>query len=99
MTGHASQTQRQLVDAKSPLFHNTTTLYEGTTISSISGPKLVPVCFASNGSPLIATLQVGGSSRLVVHCGFTSFYQRFWDDAGVSRFAVNCAGWLGGAEE
>lgn len=85
-------------DATSPLFHNITTLYEGTTISTVSGPGLVPVCCASDGSPLIATLQQEGSSRLVIHGGFTSFFERFWDDAGVSRFAVNCAGWLSGAD-
>lgn len=86
-------------DPRVPLFHNITTLYEGTTISSMSGPGLVPVCYASNGSPLIATLQREGSSRLVVHGGFTSFYKRYWDDAGVSRFAVNCAGWLAGGDD
>ena len=34
-----------------------------------------------------------------MHCGFTSLYERFWDDAGVSRFAVNVAGWLSEADK
>lgn len=85
-------------DRNSPLFHNVESLYEGTTISTVSGPLLTPVCYASNGLPLIATLKQAGSSRLLVHCGFTSFYERFWDDAGVSRFAVNVAGWLSDAD-
>lgn len=85
-------------DSKSTLFHNLTILYEGTTVSTMSGPGLVPVCYASNGAPLIATFQQKGSSRLVVHGGFTSFFRRFWNDEGVSRFAINCAAWLSGVE-
>jgi hypothetical protein len=97
-TLHARMDNGTGFDAESPLFHNITTLFEGTTVSTMSGRGLVPVCYASNGSPLIATLQQEGSSRLVVHGGFTSFFERFWDDAGVSRFAVNCAGWLSGTD-
>ncbi|MBN8625044.1 MAG: hypothetical protein J0M17_06120 [Planctomycetes bacterium] len=85
-------------DDASPLFHNVDALYEGTTISSVSGPKLSSVCYASNGLPLIATCEQPGSRRLLVHCGFTSFFPRYWDDAGVARFAVNAAGWLSDAD-
>lgn len=85
-------------DPRSPLFHNINKLFEGVTVSRVTGDGLVPVCLASNGSVLIATYQRAKSSRLVVHCGFTSFYQRYWDDAGICRFAANCAGWLGGID-
>lgn len=81
-------------DPAQPLFHNVETLFEGTTISGINSRYLTTVCYASNGRPLIGIYQQQGSSRLIVHCGFTSLYERFWDDAGVSRFAVNVAGWL-----
>lgn len=86
-------------DPKLPLFHNVETLFEGTTISSINSRYLTPVCYASNGLPLIGIYQPQGASRLLVHCGFTSLYERFWDDAGVSRFAVNVAGWLSEADK
>ncbi len=95
---HAGLAAEGGFDPISPLFHNITTLYEGTTVSTVAGPGLVPVCNASNGMPLISTFQKDESSRLVVHCGFTSFYQRFWNDAGISRFAANCAGWLSKAD-
>lgn len=85
-------------DAKSPLFHNVSALFEGRTISAVAGPGLVPVCYASNGAPLIATLQQPGSSRLVVFGGYTSMFKIFWQETGISRFAVNCAGWLGEAD-
>jgi len=85
-------------DGASRLFHNVDALYEGFTISSVAGSKLSPVCHASNGLPLIATYERPGSRRLLVHCGFTSFFPRYWDDAGVARFAVNAAGWLSDAD-
>ncbi len=78
-----------------PVFHNIETLWEGTTIANMKGGGLQPVCFASNGQPLIATLE-NGQSRFVVHGGWTSFYKQFWQDAGVKRLAVNVAGWLSG---
>ena len=96
---HARGTGNIGFDAAQPLFHNVETLYEGTTISHIRSRQLTTVCNASNGLPLIATYQQPGSSRLLVHCGFTSLYERFWDDAGVSRFAVNVAGWLSEADK
>jgi len=96
---HARENNTPGFDAKSPLFHNVETLFEGTTISSINSRYLTPVCYASNGLPLIGVYQQQGSSRLLVHCGFTSLYERFWDDAGVSRFAVNVAGWLSEADK
>ncbi|MBA4020652.1 MAG: hypothetical protein C0483_26125 [Pirellula sp.] len=96
---HAGETQRPGFDARLPLFHNVETLFEGTTISHINSRYLTPVCYASNGLPLIGIYQQEGSSRLLVHCGFTSLYERFWDDAGVSRFAVNVAGWLSEADK
>jgi hypothetical protein len=95
---HARQRSGGGFDAQSPLFHNVSALFEGRTVSTMSGPGLVPVCYASNGSPLIATLRQPGSSRLVVHGGFTSMYKSLWDESGISRFAVNCAGWLGEAD-
>lgn len=96
---HARENNAPGFDAKLPLFHNVETLFEGTTISSINSRYLTPVCYASNGLPLIGIYQQQGSSRLLVHCGFTSLYERFWDDAGVSRFAVNVAGWLSEADK
>jgi hypothetical protein len=86
-------------DPRYPIFHNVETLFEGTTISHINSRYLQTVAVASNGLPLIGVYQQPGSSRLLVHCGFTSLYERFWDDAGVSRFAVNVAGWLSEADK
>lgn len=88
-------------DRTCPLFHNVETLYEGITISSVqsSGRALKPVCWASNGKPLIATYEGNGRGRLIVHCGFTSFFSNFWTDAGVRRLAVNSAGWLSGLDQ
>ena len=87
-------------DRTCPLFHNVETLYEGITISSVqsSGRALKPVCWASNGKPLIATYEGNGRGRLIIHCGFTSFFSNFWTDAGVRRLAVNSAGWLSGLD-
>lgn len=95
----ARQTNTPGFDAKLPIFHNVETLFEGTTISNINSRFLTPVCFASNGKPLIGIYEQQGAGRLLVHCGFTSIYERFWDDAGVSRFAVNVAGWLSEADK
>jgi len=96
---HARENGSPGFDRNLPLFHNVETLFEGTTISAINSRYLTPVCYASNGLPLIGVYQQQGSSRLIVHCGFTSLYERFWDDAGVSRFAVNVAGWLSEADK
>ncbi|MGC3971966.1 MAG: hypothetical protein QM775_32880 [Pirellulales bacterium] len=96
---HARENETPGFDAKLPLFHNVETLFEGTTISHINSRYLQTVAVASNGLPLIGIYQQEGSSRLLVHCGFTSLYERFWDDAGVSRFAVNVAGWLSEADK
>lgn len=96
---HARENQNLGFDARLPIFHNVETLFEGTTISHINSRYLTPICYASNGLPLIGVYQQEGSSRLLVHCGFTSLYERFWDDAGVSRFAVNVAGWLSEADK
>lgn len=86
-------------DPQSPIFHNITKFYEGTTISSPYGPpELKAVCWASNELPVVSTIE-RGSSRLIVHCGFTSYFAKFWDDAGVRRFAVNSAGWLSGLKQ
>jgi hypothetical protein len=86
-------------DPQSPIFHNITTFYEGTTISSPYGPpELKAVCWASNELPVVSTIE-RGSSRLIVHCGFTCYFVQFWDDAGVRRFAVNSAGWLSGLKQ
>jgi len=85
-------------DPRSPLFHNVAALFEGTTVSRITGPGLTPACYASDGTPLVAVLERAGCGRVVVHGGFTSFYPTYWHDAGVSRFAVNAAGWLSGVD-
>ncbi len=83
--------------AKHPLFHNIESLFEGTTISTVWGGGMSPVCYASNDMPLVSVYE-GNGSRLVVHCGFTSFLPEAWADAGISRFAVNCGGWLAGKD-
>ncbi len=81
-------------DSSCKLFSGLEHVFEGNTISSPSGKGLVPVCWASDGRPLLATFEKEGSSRLAVFGGFTSFYGRFWNKAGTPRLAVNLAAWL-----
>ena len=82
-------------DSKHPLYFNIRKLYEGSTVSAISGTGLRPICYATDGQTLVASLE-RNNNRLVVMGGFTSLMPAYWDDAGISRFAVNCAGWLSG---
>ena len=81
-------------DSTNPLFAGLERVFEGNTISSVTGKGLMPVCWASNGLPLIVTYQAGTSSRLIAFGGFTSFYERFWHKAGTARLSVNMAAWL-----
>lgn len=70
--------------AANPLITGLDHVFEGNTISTPTGKGLVPLCWASDGKPLLASYQMGVTSP-VVFGGYTSFYPQFcgqgWDGA------------------
>jgi hypothetical protein len=86
-------------DAGVPLFAGLEKVFEGNTISAITGKGLTPVCWASDGKPLLVSFRQGTSSRLLAFGGYTSFYRSLWDKAGTARLATNMAVWLVGKND
>jgi hypothetical protein len=87
-------------DGKHPLFRGIVTLYEGVTVSTMSGPSLRTVARSTDGNPLICVAQTPpGYGRIIVTGGFTAFFDMHWDTAGTERLALNAAAFLSGLDE
>lgn len=67
-------------------------LYEGVTISSVTGRGYDPVMIGSHGQPVVAAWSDGGR-RALVDGGFTRLFCN-WDTAGTARYVKNAAAWL-----
>lgn len=72
-------------------------LYEGITVSSLTGNhQLKPLIFGSFGG-VIAGYSDKNGRRAIVDGGFTRLYHK-WDTAGTARYVTNAAAWLANAE-
>jgi hypothetical protein len=83
-------------DGKHPLFQGINTLYEGVTVSSITGSGLTTVARSSDGNPLICIAQTQSGGGVIISGGFTAFLNMFWETAGTERLALNAAAFLSG---
>jgi hypothetical protein len=84
-------------DSKHPIFKGITSLYEGITVSSVTGSRLRTLARSSDGNPLICVAQLpSGYGRVLITGGFTAFFERNWDTAGIERLALNAAAFLAG---
>eukprot|EP01120_Amphizonella_sp_Union-15-10_P014220 TRINITY_DN6825_c0_g1_i1.p1 TRINITY_DN6825_c0_g1~~TRINITY_DN6825_c0_g1_i1.p1 ORF type:complete len:412 (+),score=85.55 TRINITY_DN6825_c0_g1_i1:219-1454(+) len=76
-------------------------LYEGDTIcypSSLT-KEMEVIGMSSDGFPCFFVAQPENKGRILVDCGFTKLYPKFWDKtAGTERFVRNAAVWLLGLD-
>lgn len=75
-----------------PILTGLEKLYEGITISSVTGQGYEPVLIGSHGQPVVAAWSDHGR-RLLVDGGFTRLFCN-WDTAGTARYVKNAAAWL-----
>jgi hypothetical protein len=86
-------------DGGHPLFHGISKLYEGNTVSTITGKKLKTIARSTDGNPLICAAQSPpGYGKVLVTGGFTALMDQFWDTAGTERLALNAVAYLAGVE-
>ena len=89
-------------DQNHDVFKGVFKLYEGITIShpnidSLPSPLKV-LSTSSSGHPNIMCVEKNiNSNRLLIDCGYTKLFKKFWDTAGTGRYVRNAVCWLAGA--